>query len=655
MSPISSIIAEGGWPGPLVAGVCMAALPWLRRESSAARWIVIGAGVLLMWRYIAWRWTSSLPPLGLSLDWIVGVIFAATETLALFGTTLSLFFLTRLRSRTPDVEANMGWLTAQKIPPLIDVFICTYNEEEAILERTIVGALCMDYPNFRVWVLDDGRRSWLGALCERVSCGYITRTDNAHAKAGNINNGLAHVARLSKPPDYIAILDADFVPMPNFLTRAMTLFRDDDVGIVQTPQHFANPDPMQSNLSLATVWPDEQRYFFDVVMASKDAWGAAFCCGTSSIIRFAALMRIRGFPTDSVTEDYLLTLRLRQIGFQTVYLNERLSLGLAPEGLKEYIVQRSRWCLGFVQICMGRSGPFRLGNGLSLFDRIILVETFLHWAATHSYRLLGLIIPIAYLVLGIEAVHADLRDTLLHFLPYAVVQMALIAWLSEWRVMPIIADLNQMLAAMEIVKSVYWGLTKPKGQKFKVTAKGGDRSKLTFQLPLLTIFLGYLALTIAGVCGAFVLDPTRSLQESASLPLFWSWYNIIVLTLACLVCIEQPRKRKSERFDSLAVAQLYNDGSSHIRRIKNISVNGLCMYGPTPVPVGANLNLVLGHISLRAKVVRSTAQEFAVEIEDSFEARAAMIRVVYSGHHNTGIQNIKPLRVVVGLVKRVFR
>jgi cellulose synthase (UDP-forming) len=655
MSPISSMLAEGGWPGPLAAGACIAALPWLKRESSLARSIVIAVGILLMWRYIAWRWAASLPPLGLTLDWTAGVIFAAAETLALFGTTLSLFFLTRRRSRTPDVEANMGWLTGHKVPPLIDVFICTYNEEEAILERTIVGALGMDYPNFRVWVLDDGRRAWLSQMCQRVDCGYITRKDNSHAKAGNINNGLAHVARLAKPPDFVSILDADFVPMPNFLTRAMTLFRDEKVGVVQTPQHFANPDPMQSNLSLATVWPDEQRYFFDIVMASKDAWGAAFCCGTSSIISFPAVMRIGGFPTDSVTEDYLLTLRLRQIGFQTVYLNERLSLGLAPEGLKEYIVQRSRWCLGFVQICMGRSGPFRIGNGLSIFDRVILVETLLHWAATHSYRLLGLIIPIAYLLLGIEAVHADLRDALLHFLPYVVVQMALIAWLSEWRVLPIIADLSHMLAATEIVKSVYRGVTKPKGQKFKVTAKGGDRSKLMVQTPLLTIFLGYLVLTIAGVCSAFVLDPTRNLQESASLPLFWSWYNIIVLTLACLVCIEQPRKRKAERFDTLDTAKLVDGGHTHVCRIKNISVGGVCLHGPAPAAVGSSLDLVLDDVSLPAMVVRSTAQECALSIEDSFAARAAMIRIVYSGRHSSSIEKIEPLRVVAGVFKRVFR
>ena len=84
---------------------------------------------------------------------------------------------------------------------------------------------------------------------------------------------------------------------------------------MQTPQHFINPDPLQTNLSIAGVWPDEQRYFFDVVLASKDAWGAAFCCGTSSVIRFSELQRIGGFPTDSVTEDYLVTLKMKQAGY----------------------------------------------------------------------------------------------------------------------------------------------------------------------------------------------------------------------------------------------------------------------------------------------------------------------------------------------------
>ena len=305
MSPFFASAVECCWPAALAAGAGLAILPWLKRDTVAARVVVVAIVLALMWRYMLWRWLSTLPPFGFTLDTLTALLFITIETATVIGATISFFFLTRVRDRACEVEANLAWLTSLPTPPLIDVFICTYNEEEAILEQTIVGALAIDYPNYRLWALDDGRRPWLKALCKRLDCGYITRADGADAKAGNINNGLKHVAGLATPPDFVSILDADFVPTPNFLTRAMTLFHADDVGVVQTPQHFANPDPMQRNLSVARVWPDEQRYFFDVVMASKDAWNAAFCCGTSSIIRFAPLMAIGGFPTDSVTGGIL--------------------------------------------------------------------------------------------------------------------------------------------------------------------------------------------------------------------------------------------------------------------------------------------------------------------------------------------------------------
>ena len=160
-----------------------------------------------------------------------------------------------------------------------------------------------------------------------------------------------------------------------------------------------------------------------------------------------------------------------------------------------------------MQICVGRSGPLRPGNGLSLVDRLILSETFLHWSATHRYRLLGLALPLSYFLFGIVAVHADVSDALYHFLPYFIAQTQAVAWLSGSRALPIMGDLSHLLAATSIVKAVWQGLTKPKGQKFVVTAKGGDRSKRFVQTPLLATFHDPLVLTIAGVCHAFILDP----------------------------------------------------------------------------------------------------------------------------------------------------
>ena len=65
-------------------------------------------------------------------------------------------------------------------------------------------------------------------------------------------------------------------------------------------------------------------------------------------------------------------------------------------------------------------------------------------------------------------------------------------WMARGRVMPIMSDVTQLLAASQILQAVAHGLVKPKGHKFQVTAKGGDRSKRFVQWPLLKLFLVYL-------------------------------------------------------------------------------------------------------------------------------------------------------------------
>ncbi|MHA6262784.1 glycosyltransferase family 2 protein [Arenibacterium sp. CAU 1754] len=70
---------------------------------------------------------------------------------------------------------------------------------------------------------------------------------------------------------------------------------------------------------------------------------------TPSVIRWKALQDVGGFPEESVTEDFMMTLVLRDAGWQTAYLDEPLTERLTPEGLKEYVTQRARWCLGMIQ------------------------------------------------------------------------------------------------------------------------------------------------------------------------------------------------------------------------------------------------------------------------------------------------------------------
>jgi cellulose synthase (UDP-forming) len=639
-------------PGLVVIGLFCLLLPWVGRDNAWVRVALVGFTLILTWRYLFWRLTETVPEIGWSADWFCGVVLAGAELLTGIGATITLIMLSRRSSRSETVTANTPWLM-QKKPP-VDVLICSYNEDRAILERTIIGAMAMKYANFRVWVLDDGCRAWLKELCAQKGCHYLARPDNSHAKAGNINNALRHLAGLKTPSEFIAVLDADFVPFVNFLSRALCLFRDPTIGIVQTPQHFFNPDPIQSNLAITEVLPDEQRYFFDIIMPSKDAWGLAFCCGTSSVIRLSGLREIGGFPTDSVTEDFLLTVRLRERGWKTVYLNEKLSVGLAPEGLKEYATQRTRWCLGLVQICRGRSGPFRFHNGLSLWFRISLIETFLYWAATFPFRMMCQFAPAAYFLFHVRMVHASLADAISHFAPMLVGQVVITTWLGGGRMLPIIADVYQMLIAPEIITVVFSALINPTGHEFKVTAKGIQHDGLNVQWRLLTRFLFIASIIILGLVNALIFDSSDLIEDGGALSLFWSWYNLAVLTLCCFVCVEQPRRRLDERFSANERVLIKIAGLVRAYRIKDISVGGLCLAGRIPDLMGSPATVIIGRAEIPAVVARKGADEFAVSLIGD-EAREVMTRRVYSERYGKPLDRVRSSQVLAGIFHRIVR
>ncbi len=528
-------------PTLVIIGLAIAVLPLLDRRSPVVRVVLLGATVLLAWRYMAWRLTETIPPPGFNLDAVFGWTFALLEAGTLASSTFAFLILSRSKNRSAEADRQAGWWKPGPAP-LVDVLIATYNEEEAILERTIVGALAVRHQRTRVWVLDDGKRDWLRALCERLGAHYLTRADNAHAKAGNINAAFGVLRALPEPPDFVAVLDADFVPHRDFLDRTLALFKDPTVGLVQTPQHFFNADPIQHNLGLSRAYPDEQRFFFDHIQPSRDAWGIAFCCGTSSVMRWRALEAIGGFPVGSVTEDYLITLRLQEEGFSTSYLGEPLTEGLAPEGLGEYITQRGRWCLGLMQIVRGPLGPFAPSR-LRFRDRFGLVDSFLYWATTYPFRLACLVTPLLYWFFGITVVNAPVAGVIGYFLPYLVGVLISLNWISGGLIVPVLNDVSQLLGAKEITKAVAIGIAKPKGHKFKVTTKGGDRGKVVVQWPLLNPLLAIFVLTVIGLFFSPATDIVfdRDAGDGKWVILVWSFYNLLVLATAIAVCIELPR------------------------------------------------------------------------------------------------------------------
>ena len=84
-----ALLLEALAPGFLVLGFAWAVLPWLKAEDERARAAMVAVMLVLMWRYMAWRWIVTLPPIGLGIDFVIGLVFVTIETLVVIGATIS--------------------------------------------------------------------------------------------------------------------------------------------------------------------------------------------------------------------------------------------------------------------------------------------------------------------------------------------------------------------------------------------------------------------------------------------------------------------------------------------------------------------------------------------------------------------------------------
>lgn len=625
----------------------------LDQTKTAHRALMFGIAFVLAVRYILWRATSTLAPLGMTVDFAASGSLFVFEAAALVGSLSAFVMLTRTRSRSAEASANLNWW-APGPPPKVAILIATYNETQDVLERTVVGAMALRHPNKEILVLDDGRRDWLRAYCHRMGVRYVTRPDNHGAKAGNMNHALALLDTDAERPDFVAVLDADFVPHRGFISRTLALFHDPAVGLVQTPQHFFNADPIQHNLGLSRSYPDEQRFFFDHMQAARDAWGIAFCCGTSSVARFAALKQIGWFSTESVTEDFMVTLVLQNAGWKTVYLNEALTEGLAPEGLKEYVTQRARWCLGMMQIARSEVGPLTK-NRLRPRDRWSVIDSVLYWTTTFPFRLAALIYPLFYWFASVTVVDATVPDVIRYFGSYYVWVLIALNFVTLGVVMPILTDVSQLLGAIPISRAAFVGLVRPKGHPFRVTAKGGDRSRVIVQWALLAPFAIVLGLTLCGLIVGILSDRFAFYDagDGKAIVLFWTIYNVVVLSFTILICVELPRRERHVA-DVPEQAELLQDGQGpQSVWLVGLTQDRVRIRGVDCAPGSQGILRIAGIGDVAYLALSSTSDGARLFLNPDELQHRALLERFYTDGDAPGVLNIRLAALIEGISRRL--
>lgn len=500
----------------------MASFPVASFESTQVPKPLLGFSALLSLFYFTWWLDFSHAG-----AW---ALYGALLTGEIYHVWQSLAYIHTIWDQKPLRRETVG-----EYPPPVDVFITVCGEPVHIVEKTVEAALALNYPDFKVWVLNDGlvakKENWrrIEELARRRGASVITRKTPGGAKAGNVNNALrllpastagshdpkrigSELLNTPRPAPFFALFDADHVPHPEFLQRTMGYFRDEKMAFVQTPQYYKNKD--KSFLTFS-AW-EQQELFFGPICQGKNRLNATFWCGTNAVIRKKAVHDIGGIPEDNIAEDFLASLFMHQKGWKSVFVPDILAEGLAPADLKSYWNQQFRWARGSLEVIFKYNPLFH--RGLTWAQK----SQYLYSAGYYLNGIIVLIdaiVPIAMLLTNTLPVQDTASNFIAYFFPFIFTTLYLLMRSTNYTI---------TFRAIQLTMSSFFvfflaAIAAVAGKKtpFHVTSKMEQEGNyLMYALPnILYALIGAAAIAYAVI--------TRGVAPSVVTNSAWIIFNIV--------------------------------------------------------------------------------------------------------------------------------
>lgn len=525
--------------------------------------------------YLFWRLFFTIPFEYGTVSIIAGVALLVVEVLGMVEAFIH--------------YANMYNVTHYELPqvpealyPDVDVFIATYNEPVELLYKTVLGCKRMTYPDksrVHIYLCDDGKREAMRELAAKMGVNYLSREDNKGAKAGNLNNALAHSSS-----ELVVTFDADMIPKHDFLLKTVPYFVDAQLknqgkaeedqiplGFVQTPQSFYDLDLFQFNFYSEARIPNEQDYFYRDIQVARTKTNSVIYGGSNTVISRRALESVGGFYTGSVTEDFATGILMEKKGYVSLGLGEPLASGMSASNLRDLIQQRVRWARGVIQT--GRKMHIYTSSDLTFAQKMNYWASIWYWYAPLK-RLIYIMSPILYAVFGFQVLKCTLPTILLFWLPMYVTSNLSLRMLSrnirstKWTSLYETVLFPFMLLPV-LLETV--GLSM---KKFKVTNKDGLRGEKGQNLLYMIPFLLLIVLSVIGIvnCVVIMLD---SGSFGSIVVLFWLVYNLFLLVMALFFVDGRVPLRKSERVRAHIPCNIRLDGYTHSGITRDISETGV--------------------------------------------------------------------------------
>lgn len=508
------------------------------------RFIIIGTIVSSI-IYLIWRIFFTIPfgygPLAVGC----GIYLLVVEVFGQFEAAIHYYSMANIQyPQKPEIDESLF--------PHVDVFIATYNEPVDLLYKTVNGCVNMDYPDkskVHIYICDDSDREEMKELAKKMNVNHLGRKNGKDAKAGNLNNALKN----SKSP-LVVTFDADMIPMHDFLTTCIPYFlTEEKVGFVQTPQSFYNPDLFQYNLFSEGRIPNEQDYFHRDIQVSRNKTNSVIYGGSNTVISREALVKIGGFYTKVITEDFATGMRIQSKGYRCYAVNEIHASGLSPADLKSLIKQRQRWARGCIQTGKNLNIIFR--KGLDIKQKLSYMSSITYWYGGLK-RLAYIMAPIMFSVFGVIVVRCTIAEVIIFWLPMYLFNNAALKKLSgnirntKW------TNIYETILFPSLLPSVILETLGISQKKFLVTRKDGAKEDKNYQFKRAIPHAIFAVLSIMGIINCIRWTFTSGTPAYCVL-IFWLIVNLYSILMALFFMLGRTLYRKNERFPAEVDCEIF--------------------------------------------------------------------------------------------------
>lgn len=249
-----------------------------------------------------------------------------------------------------------------KNTPRVIALVPAHNEQE-IIKATIGSLMVQTYPFAYVLIIADNCTDKTIPIVKRLQkkygekkLGLMVTSKNKHKKAGALNQGFQVVRK--KRPDFIFGMDADTIIDQRMVEEGVKQFiREPNTGGICSAYRTL---PLKAD---ASHWERFLWRLQNIEFGLANAWrienyeSARVLPGVSVMFRTSALRQVadlhRGvvWATDSLVEDYRLTLELKDLGWDAKSSLRMISWSDVPlkiTGKGGLFDQRQRWYSGTV-------------------------------------------------------------------------------------------------------------------------------------------------------------------------------------------------------------------------------------------------------------------------------------------------------------------